>query len=91
MPSPAVVTRKERVKWEKPAIAEAFTDDKQLQFIHFVMSKYVEDGVAELSPAKMRSLIEIKYNTISDAAAVLGSPAKIRDTFIGFQKYLYLQ
>ena len=38
---------------------------------------------------KMRSLIELKYNTISDATSVLGSSAVIRETFIGFQKYLY--
>ena len=37
----------------------------------------------------MRSLIALKYNTISDAAAKLGAPAMIREIFIGFQKYLY--
>nr|WP_295506169.1 protein kinase [uncultured Pseudoalteromonas sp.] len=37
----------------------------------------------------MRSLIELKYNTIGDAVDVFGSPAAIRETFIGFQKYLY--
>jgi hypothetical protein len=34
-------------------------------------------------------LVELKYNTISDAAAEFGSLVAIRDTFIGFQKYLY--
>ena len=47
------------------------------------------DGVCELVAVKMRSLIELKYNTISDAAAEIGSPAQIRETFVGFQKYLY--
>jgi type I restriction enzyme R subunit len=37
----------------------------------------------------MRSLIELKYNTISDAAAEFGSPMVIRETFIGFQRFLY--
>ena len=54
-----------------------------------MLGRYVEDGVAELSATKMSSLIEIKYNTISDATAEIGSPAVIRETFIGFQKYLY--
>jgi len=49
----------------------------------------VLDGVNELAAKKMRSLIELKYNTISDATAELGSTAVIRDTFIGFQQYLY--
>ncbi|WP_350604332.1 type I restriction-modification enzyme R subunit C-terminal domain-containing protein, partial [Pseudoalteromonas sp. SMN1298-MNA-CIBAN-0114] len=62
---------------------------KQQEFINFILSKYIEDGVQELAPKKMRSLVELKYNTINDAAIEFGSPAAIRDTFIGFQKYLY--
>jgi len=82
-------TRMERVKSAKPAIAKAFSDYKQREFIDFILDKYVEDGVHELAANKMRSLIELKYNTISDAAAEFGSPKVIRDTFIGFQKHLY--
>jgi len=84
-------TRQERVQGAKPAITQAFTDYKQQEFIDFILSKYVEDGVGELAANKMRSLIELKYNTINDAAAEFGSPAIIRDTFMGFQKYLYEQ
>jgi type I restriction enzyme R subunit len=83
------VSRKQRATSAHPNIEAAFTDDKQQQFIDFILEKYVEDGVMELSPSKMRSLIELKYNTISDAVDVFGSPAAIRETFIGFQKYLY--
>lgn len=82
-------TRSERVQTAKPAITQAYSNYKQQEFINFVLSKYIEDGVTELSTTKMRSLIELKYNTISDAASELGSPAIIRETFVGFQKYLY--
>lgn len=82
-------TRLERVQSAKPNIVKEFTGDKQQEFIDFVLDKYIEDGVQELAAAKMRSLIELKYNTISDAAAEFGSPAIIRETFIGFQKHLY--
>lgn len=82
-------TRKERVQKSKPIIASHFSNYKQLEFINFVLDKYVEEGVAELSTTKMRGLLELKYNTISDAASVLGSTACIRETFIGFQKHLY--
>lgn len=81
-------TRKERVFNAKPSISKAFTY-KQVEFIEFILDKYIEDGVEELAAKKMRSLVELKYNTISDAAAEFGSPAAIRDTFIGFQRYLY--
>ena len=82
-------TRTERAQQAKPKINSAFSDYKQQEFINFILSKYIEDGVQELAPGKMRSLVELKYNTINDAAIEFGSPAAIRDTFIGFQKYLY--
>ncbi|GAA5317925.1 MAG: hypothetical protein AseanaTS_31330 [Candidatus Pelagadaptatus aseana] len=82
-------TRMERVKQAKPAIRQTFADYKQQEFIDFILEKYIEDGVQELAANKMRSLIELKYNTISDAAAEFGSPAVIRETFVGFQKHLY--
>jgi len=82
-------TREQRVTSAKPAIHQHFADYKQQEFIQFILSKYVEDGVHELAQSKMRSLIELKYNTISDAASELGSPAVIRETFMGFQKHLY--
>ena len=81
-------TRTERVTTAKKGIHSEFTY-KQIEFIDFILDKYIEDGVQELAAKKMRSLVELKYNTISDAAAEFGSPAAIRDTFIGFQKYLY--
>ncbi|GLX84573.1 DEAD/DEAH box helicase [Thalassotalea loyana] len=81
-------TRKERVTTAKKGIHSEFSY-KQIEFIDFILEKYIEDGVQELAAKKMRSLVELKYNTISDAAAEFGSPTAIRDTFIGFQKYLY--
>jgi len=45
--------------------------------------------VGELDQEKLPSLLELKYNAISDAAAELGSVAGIRDVFVGFQRYLY--
>ena len=82
-------TRKERVIESKRAITSAFTDHKQIEFIKFILDKYIEDGVKALSPSKIQSLVTLKYNTISDAATVLGSPKAIWKTFVGFQKYLY--
>jgi type I restriction enzyme R subunit len=82
-------TRSERAATAKPAINKAFANYKQQEFIDFVLSKYVEEGVSELAQSKMKTLVELKYNTVSDAAAEFGSPLLIRDAFIGFQQYLY--
>lgn len=81
-------TRKERVSTARKGIHSEFSY-KQIEFIDFILDKYIEDGEQELAAKKMRSLVELKYNTISDAAAEFGSPLAIRETFIGFQKYLY--
>lgn len=64
-------------------------DSNQQDFLNFVLEQYVKKGVSELSDDKLKPLIELKYNTIADAKKVLGSPTTIRETFIGFQKYLY--
>jgi type I restriction enzyme, R subunit len=82
-------TRTERANQAKPAIKEAFTDAKQQEFIEFILEKYVEDGVKELAKSKMNSLIRLKYDNAHDAVAVLGSTGVIKETFAGFQKYLY--
>lgn len=83
------LTRKERVEKARPKVSSVFTDYKQKEFIDFVMGKYIEYGVTELSPRKMQGLVQLKYNTIQDAAIIFGSPKAIRETFIGCQKYLY--
>lgn len=87
----ATRTRLERVQQAKPAIVKEFGDYKQQEFIDFILDKYIADGVQELAATKMRTLIELKYNTISDATVEFGSPALIRETFVGFQKHLYAE
>ena len=36
-------------------------------------------------------LLRLEHNVIADATADLGTPDQIRQTFIGFQQYLYVQ
>lgn len=84
-------TRADRARLAKPAISQAFTNNEQQAFINFVLDKYIEDGVGQLSIKNMSGLVKIRYNTISDAASELGSPALIKDTFFGFQRHLYEQ
>ena len=83
------LTRRSRAKDATPAIRQAFSDTKQQEFIDFVLSQYIKDGVYELSIENMADLLDLKYNGIRDAIGVLGRPAQIREVFTGFQKYLY--
>jgi len=64
-------------------------DDKQKEFLEFVLSKYVESGVDELDQGKLPVLLELKYHTVNDAAQLLGGVDNIRRNFIDFQQYLY--
>jgi type I restriction enzyme, R subunit len=64
-------------------------DAKQQEFLNFVLNKYVSSGVYELDEEKLSPLLLLKYNAITDAKRELGDIASIRNTFIGFQTYLY--
>ena len=82
------LTREQRVAASQATIF-AILDDKQKEFIEFVLSKYVETGVEELDQEKLPQLLELKYQSISDATENLGGVPKIRELFIEFQKHLY--
>jgi len=64
-------------------------DPKQQEFLNFVLSQYVKQGVDELDDTKIGDLLVLKYHAIADAKNELGDIATIRNTFIGFQTYLY--
>jgi type I restriction enzyme R subunit len=64
-------------------------DPKQQEFLNFVLSQYVKQGVDELDDTKIGDLLVLKYHAIADAKKELGDIATIRNTFIGFQTHLY--
>ena len=66
-------------------------DTKQQEFLNFVLNQYVSSGVYELDEEKLSPLLILKYKAIPDAKRELGEIPSIRDTFIGFQTYLYNQ
>ena len=83
------ITRAERV-----AAAEAtiFTlmNEKQKEFIEFVLSKYIEIGVGELDQTKLPVLLSSMFQSQADGIEVLGGDVgKIRDLFVEFQQHLY--
>lgn len=82
------ITRQDRAATQKNHIF-AHYDDKQREFLDFVLSQYVKEGEKELDQAKLPILLELKYQAVGDATERLGSIASIRDVFTGFQQYLY--
>ena len=82
------ITREERVAHAQMKIFSGL-DNKQKDFLEFVLSKYIESGVEELDQEKLPDLLTLKYQAIRDAEEILGGVDNIRATFIEFQKYLY--
>jgi len=82
------VSREKRVANAKSKILEGL-DEKQKEFLEFVLDKYIDNGVDELGEEKLPWLLNLKYRAIADAVQKLGDVDSIRSTFFGFQKSLY--
>jgi type I restriction enzyme, R subunit len=82
------ISRLERVEQSKDKIFKGL-DDKQKEFLNFVLSKYEEKGVEELDEEKLPVLLNLKYHAIADAEQSLGNVESIRSIFFAFQKKLY--
>ena len=82
------LTREQRVAASQATIF-ALLNDKQKEFIEFVLSKYLETGVEELDQEKLPILLTNKYQSLEDAKEMLGAVGDISKLFVEFQKYLY--
>lgn len=83
------IARKDRVDYSRDEIYKDL-NDKQKEFVDFVLDQYIDKGVEELSNEKLPDLIRLKYHAVSDAEKELGPASKIRSMFFAFQKVLYL-
>ena len=84
------MTREARAKAAEATIF-ALLNEKQKEFITFVLSKYIESGVDELDQEKLPILLTNKYQSLEDAKEILGDVGNISRLFIEFQKHLYKQ
>jgi type I restriction enzyme R subunit len=84
------MTREARAEAAEATIF-ALLNDRQKEFITFVLSKYIETGVDELDQEKLPILLTNKYQSLEDAKEILGDVANISRLFIEFQEHLYQQ
>ncbi|OGF33237.1 hypothetical protein A2316_03820 [Candidatus Falkowbacteria bacterium RIFOXYB2_FULL_38_15] len=82
------ISRTQRVEQSKDKIFKGL-NEKQKEFLDFVLSKYEEKGVEELDEEKLPVLLNLKYHAIANAEQSLGSVDSIRSIFFAFQKNLY--
>ena len=84
------ITREARVAAAQTNIFSTL-NDKQKEFLEFVLSKYIDTGVEELAQDKLPILLTNKYQSLEDAKEVLGEVKNIASLFIDFQRHLYQQ
>ncbi|MBP6177951.1 MAG: DEAD/DEAH box helicase family protein [Anaerolineales bacterium] len=84
------ITREVRVAKAQSNIFSALSNE-QKQFVEFVLSKYIETGVEELDQEKLPDLLKLKYHALDDALQIFGSVQAIKNMFVEFQKFLYVQ
>lgn len=82
------IEREQRVAIARSEIT-ADLNEPQSDFVNFVLNQYIVQGYTELSMENLPELIKLKYGTINDAKAELGSLGEINKIFVGFQKGLY--
>ncbi|MEI6296402.1 MAG: DEAD/DEAH box helicase family protein [bacterium] len=82
------ISRKDRVASNRVAILDDL-DDKQKEFLNFVLDKYEEKGVDELGMEQLPILLNLKYHAISDAEQMLGGVEAIQTNFYALQRGLY--
>ena len=82
------VTREKRAEVSRLTLVEELTAP-QMEFIDFVLGKYVESGSEELDDAKLAVLLELKYEAVLEGTEKLGGPDQARTIFVDFQKHLY--
>ena len=79
------MTREARVAAAQATIF-ALLNDKQKEFIAFVLSKYIESGVDELDQEKLPLLLTNKYQSLEDAKRILGEVSKHTPIVYGIPK-----
>lgn len=82
------ISRQQRVDKARSLIF-ANLNEKQKEFLDFVLQKYITQGSEELFEDRLGSILNLKYNSLIDAQKELGEADKIRSTFFDFQEILY--
>ena len=82
------IQRKERVERTKPYVSSLSV--QQQEFINYVISLYIQEGIDELWISKLPDILKMKYGSLEDGKIALGGLEMAKKTFYGFQRSLYL-
>lgn len=82
------IQRKERVLRTDAYVAGLSA--RQQEFVRYVISLYLREGVEELGTSKLPELLKMQYGSLQDGIAALGGLDNAKNTFYSFQRRLYV-
>ncbi|NDC84121.1 MAG: restriction endonuclease subunit R, partial [Betaproteobacteria bacterium] len=82
------ISRAERVTQAQSNIY-TFLNERQRDFVGFVLRNYVQEGVDELDISKLSSTLTSKYGSVYEGQKQLGDVEDIKRVFMDFQQHLY--
>lgn len=82
------IQRTERVRRTDAYVAGLSA--RQQEFVRYVISLYLSEGVEELGTSKLPELLKMKYGSTQDGIAALGGLDIAKNTFYSFQRRLYV-
>ena len=82
------IQRTERVRRAEAYVAGLSA--RQQEFVRYVISLYLSEGVEELGTSKLPELLKMKYGSTQDGIAALGGLDIAKNTFYSFQRRLYV-
>lgn len=82
------IERKERA--ERIKGYEAGLPSAQKEFVKYLMNAYIQSGVDELGKDKLKTLLALKFGSVTEGISALGGTPQARQTFKDFQRRLYV-
>jgi type I restriction enzyme R subunit len=84
-----IISRKDRADKAYVILKNKNYTIELTEFLTFTLEQYILVGTEAIDIDNLPRLLELKYQTLTDAKLKLGDIAMIRQSFIEFQKFLY--
>ncbi|MCQ2351798.1 MAG: DEAD/DEAH box helicase family protein [Paludibacteraceae bacterium] len=82
------IARAERTKRAEP-FCSTLTKAQQ-DFVAYLINAYIKSGVEELDNDKLDNLLSLKFGSLADGVMQMGGVKQAKETFLGFQRSLYV-
>ena len=67
-----------------------YLSSAQKAFVEYLTNAYIQAGVDELGKDKLKTLLALKFGSVTEGISALGGTPQARQTFKDFQRRLYV-